>query len=174
MNVNKQIYDFICDLLEENKEVVFIGIGSSGTYLDSIGPRIGTELAKHYPYVYGTIEDPLHALNAETKYSQIKKRHPNANVVAIDAMVSKDYLGKIITGPGSIKPGAGVGKNIESIGSHCIKIATLTRGQECYLRDKILNLSSEATALRENLETNVSIISRAIVQALVDYNKKII
>ena len=170
--MNKQIYDFICEIIKEQKEIVFVGIGTPRCYLDSIGPRICSELIRHYPNVYGTMKDPVHALCIETKHKQIKERHPNATIIAIDAMVS-DILGKIIAANGAIKPGAGVGKLLEPIGNHCIKIATVEKGQECYLNDSYLNLSTEGETLRDNLETNVSIISRAIIQALKD-NKNII
>lgn len=170
--MNEQIYDFICEIIKEQKELVFVGIGSPRCYLDSIGPRICSELIKHYPYVYGTMKDPVHALCIETKHKQIKEKHPDANIIAIDAMIS-DLLGKIIAANGAIKPGAGVGKHLEAIGNHCIKIATLEKGQECYLNEKFLNLSSESAILRDNLETNVSVISKAIIQALND-NKNII
>ena len=170
--MNEMIYNFVSDILKQNKEVVFIGIGTPNSYLDSIGPRIGTELSKHYPLVYGTVKEPAHALSLETIYYQVIEKHPDAYIIAIDAMISSN-LGKISVCEGPIKPGAGLGKQLIKIGSHSIKIATVERGQECYLRDKILNLSSEAIELRNNLETNVSVVSRAIIQALKD-NKNII
>ena len=64
--------NFIKDYLDEN--TIIICIGTDRCIGDSLGPLIGTFLKeKQFPLpVYGTISEPIHALNLENKLSQIK------------------------------------------------------------------------------------------------------
>jgi len=102
------------------KEIVFLCIGSDRITGDSLGPLIGHQLSKYTwedIYVYGTLDAPVHALNLEGILLDIKKRHPFALVVAIDASLgSKKHLGFITVGNGSICPGSGVNKVLPDVG----------------------------------------------------------
>ena len=67
--------------------------------------------------MYGTLEDPVHALNLAEALDEIKRKHPRALIVAVDASLgSKKHLGFISVGTGSIRPGAGVKKELPDIG----------------------------------------------------------
>lgn len=101
-------------------ELVFLCIGTDRITGDSLGPYIGYQLEK-YPlenaYIYGTLENPVHALNLEKTLSEIERRHPNGLVIAIDASLgAKKHLGYITIGNGSIHPGAGVRKTLPPVG----------------------------------------------------------
>lgn len=102
------------------KEIVFLCIGSDRITGDSLGPLIGHQLSKYDwndIYVYGTLDAPVHALNLEEVISKIKKRHPLALIIAIDASLgSKKHLGFITIGNGSICPGSGVNKVLPNVG----------------------------------------------------------
>lgn len=102
------------------KEIVFLCIGSDRITGDSLGPLIGHQLSKYQwqnIFVYGTLDAPVHALNLEEVIVQIKKRHPAALIVAIDASLgSKKHLGFITVGNGSICPGSGVNKELPDVG----------------------------------------------------------
>jgi putative sporulation protein YyaC len=102
------------------KEIVFLCIGSDRITGDSLGPLIGHQLSKYDwkdIYVYGTLDAPVHALNLEEIILKIKKRHPLALIVAIDASLgSKKHLGFITIGNGSICPGSGVNKILPGVG----------------------------------------------------------
>lgn len=101
-------------------ELVFLCIGSDRVTGDSLGPFIGYQLEKHAPRsfsVYGTLEDPVHALNLAEVLDKIKRKHPRALIVAVDASLgSRKHLGFISVGTGSIRPGAGVKKELPDIG----------------------------------------------------------
>lgn len=101
-------------------ELVFLCIGSDRVTGDSLGPFIGYQLAKQTSpafSVYGTLEEPVHALNLAEALETIKRKHPRALVVAVDASLgSKKHLGFISVGTGSIRPGAGVKKELPDIG----------------------------------------------------------
>lgn len=101
-------------------EIIFVCIGSDRITGDSLGPMIGHHLShfnwKHV-YVYGTLDFPVHALNLETTILQLKKRHPSALCIAVDASLgSKKHIGYITVGTGPIYPGSGVHKNLPPVG----------------------------------------------------------
>ena len=70
------------------RELVFLCIGSDRITGDSLGPLIGYQLSPYCSrvfHVYGTLDDPVHALNLPDRISYIHSRHPEALLVAIDA-----------------------------------------------------------------------------------------
>ena len=73
-----------------------------------------------YP-VYGTLDNPIHALNIYESIEHIKKSHPKGNFLAIDACLgSKTSIGNIQIREGPILPGKGVGKKLPQIGHYSI------------------------------------------------------
>lgn len=100
---------------------VILCIGTDRVTGDSLGPLVGTflkayEKKNHLP-VYGTLENPVHALNLNDVAKQIKKKHPHNPIIAVDASLgTKKHLGYITLGQGSLQPGAGVQKKLASVG----------------------------------------------------------
>ena len=86
----------------------------------SLGPLIGYQLSPYCSrifHVYGTLDDPVHALNLPDRISYIHSRHPEALLVAIDASLgSRRHQGYITIGNGAIRPGAGAGKTLPEVG----------------------------------------------------------
>ncbi len=105
---------------KEWEELVFLCIGSDRITGDSLGPYIGYQLSRYclnHTVVYGTLENPVHALNLSRTLSAIHQEHPKSLVVAIDASLgAKKHLGYITVGNGSICPGAGVRKELPAVG----------------------------------------------------------
>ncbi|UFT99415.1 spore protease YyaC [Radiobacillus kanasensis] len=106
----------------ENKttEVVLICIGTDRSTGDSLGPLTGTLLleqgVKHLT-VYGTLENPVHAVNLKETLNHIKEKHPSSFLIAVDACLGKKQsIGQIITGVGSMKPGAALKKDLPEVG----------------------------------------------------------
>ena len=61
------------------RELVFLCIGSDRITGDSLGPLIGYQLSPYCSrvfHVYGTLDDPVHALNLPDRISYIHSRHP--------------------------------------------------------------------------------------------------
>ena len=104
-------------------EKYFKGCILGGAIGDALGPLVGTMLKNSdfkYP-VYGTLDNPIHALNIYESIDQIKERHPNSEFLAIDACLgSINNIGNIQIRKGPILPGKGVGKKLPQIGSHSI------------------------------------------------------
>ena len=102
------------DIINEN--TVVICIGTDRAIGDALGPLVGTMLKNSdfkYP-VYGTLDNPIHAL-------KIEEKHPNSEFLAIDACLgSINNIGNIQIRKGPILPGKGVGKKLPQVGSHSI------------------------------------------------------
>jgi len=102
------------------RELVFLCIGSDRVTGDSLGPMIGHHLEKYSlfaTHIYGTLAQPVHALNLTETIAYIHNKHPNCLLIAIDASLgSKKHLGYITLGQGSLKPGAGVHKKLPAVG----------------------------------------------------------
>lgn len=99
---------------------VFLCIGSNRVTGDSLGPMVGSSLKKKYQKsipVYGTLEMPVHALNLESAVCRIRREWQNHPVIAVDASFgSRQHLGYITAGKGSLHPGAGVDKSLLEVG----------------------------------------------------------
>ena len=89
------------------EEVVIVNIGTDRCTGDCLGPLIGTFLKNNGTYikVYGTLEQPIHALNLNEKLNKIFKNHPNAFMVATDAALGEvSHIKNIYLKNKSIKP----------------------------------------------------------------------
>lgn len=102
------------------EEMVFLCIGSDRITGDCLGPYIGQQLSPYAGkgiFVYGTLTEPVHALNLREISSFIDTHHPSALVIAIDASLGqKKHLGYVTIGNGALYPGAGVRKELPPVG----------------------------------------------------------
>lgn len=102
------------------KDLIFLCIGSDRITGDCLGPLIGHHLnrvARHPYTVYGTLADPVHALNLSEILQDIQYAHPQGLIIAIDASLgASSHQGYICVGRGSILPGAGVCKDLPAVG----------------------------------------------------------
>lgn len=113
------------DILKKYKysynEIIFLCIGTDRATGDSLGPLVGYKLSK-LPFkknikIYGTLDKPVHAKNLKSTIEKIYSIHKNSLIIAIDASLgSKDNINFINVGEGSIKPGAGLKKNLPYVG----------------------------------------------------------
>lgn len=116
-----QVFQYCLSQAEQEFcELVFLCIGSDRITGDSLGPLIGHQLTSRCQpgfHVYGTLDDPVHALNLTDRLTVIRRRHPHALIVAVDASLgSRRHQGYITVGCGSIRPGAGAGKKLPEVG----------------------------------------------------------
>lgn len=102
------------------RPVIIICIGTDRSTGDSLGPLVGSKLHEKdtsYFHVYGTLDEPIHAVNLEEQLIKIKRRHHNPFIIAIDACLGRlNSVGIISIGDGPVKPGAGVNKQLPSVG----------------------------------------------------------
>ncbi len=129
-----------------SRPIVFVCIGTDRSTGDSLGPLVGTFLEeKKLPsfFVYGTLDDPIHAVNLEEKLKWIKEQHFHPFIIGIDACLGRfKSVGMIEVGEGPVKPGAGVNKDLPAVGHiHVTGIVNVSGFMEFFvLQNTRLNL----------------------------------
>lgn len=106
--------------LPPGRRIVAVCIGTDRCTGDSLGPLIGSALGKYrsssFDY-YGTLENPVHAMNLDITLEHIKRNFDNPFLIGIDACLGSSMsIGTIQIGNGPIRPGAGVNKNLTPVG----------------------------------------------------------
>lgn len=105
---------------ELSRRVVIVCLGTDRSTGDSLGPLTGSVLRKYQsPFfdLFGTLEEPVHAVNLKDTLEKIQTRFRNPFVIGIDACLGKaSSVGHVIAGPGPVRPGAGVNKNLPPVG----------------------------------------------------------
>ena len=117
--IANELFAFMPSALN-NRPVVFVCIGTDRSTGDSLGPLIGTLLVEkniHPFHIYGSLANPIHALNLADKLSEIKSIHKNPFIIGIDACLGRlKSVGIIQIGMGPVKPGSGVNKELPAVG----------------------------------------------------------
>lgn len=94
-------------------------IGTDRYIGDCLGPLVGTMLEKmNIPCpVFGTLENPIHAVNLKKQLTYIEYSYPNHTIIALDACLGADEsIGCIQLKSGCLYPGKGVGKKLPAVG----------------------------------------------------------
>lgn len=95
-------------------------IGTDRSTGDALGPLTGMYLSRlGLPQlnILGTLDQPVHATNLAENLEYIKHSYLNPYIIAIDACLGKmDSVGHITLTNGPLKPGAGVHKDLPSVG----------------------------------------------------------
>ncbi len=101
-------------------DLVFLCIGTDRVTGDCLGPYVGHRLSSFcFPgiYVYGTLVQPVHALNLCDTRKEILSRHPDSLIIAVDASLGqKKHLGYVTIANGALSPGAAVHKKLPPVG----------------------------------------------------------
>ncbi len=129
-----------------SRPVVFACIGTDRSTGDSLGPLVGTLLEDkriNSFFVYGTLDEPIHAVNLDERLKEIKLKHYDPFIVGIDACLGRvKNVGVIQVGDGPVKPGAGVNKELPAVGNiHITGIVNVSGFMEFFvLQNTRLNL----------------------------------
>jgi len=111
-------------LLKTEQEVVILCVGSDRSTGDALGPFVGSMLVeKNIPFpVYGTLEEPVHALNLKNVIKEIHQQYTNPFILGVDACLGDEKnIGMVLLEEGPFIPGNAVHKNLPSIGNYHIK-----------------------------------------------------
>lgn len=138
----------LVDLLPQHalQPIVIACIGTDRSTGDALGPLIGTILHEKKPthfHVYGTLENPIHAVNLEEQLDFINKTHHNPFIIGIDACLGRlKSVGDVTLNMGALKPGAGVNKQLPPVGEvHVTGIVNVSGFMEFFvLQNTRLNL----------------------------------
>lgn len=110
----------LAGLIQGGEDLVFVCIGTDRSTGDALGPLVGSFLAEgeaHPFFVYGTLDQPVHASNLRETLDWLHNRHRHPRVVAVDACLGRvDSVGTVTVGRGALRPGAGVNKTLPSVG----------------------------------------------------------
>jgi len=116
---------FLNELLQElnpsrARPPVLLAIGTDRATGDSLGPLVGTRLMELAPGllpVFGTLEEPVHAVNLNETLAVIEKQFSRPLIIAVDACLGQvQSVGSIALGKGSLQPGTGVNKELPPVG----------------------------------------------------------
>jgi putative sporulation protein YyaC len=147
-------------------EILILCIGSDRVTGDCLGPLTGALLCRHtFPSVtvYGTLQEPVHACNLEKTLLQIKKRHPAALILAVDASLgNKKHLGYAAIANGALIPGAAVSKNLPPVGDVHITGIVNTAGCQEYLMLQTTRLAN-VLALSDNIAQGILLAMPAVL-----------
>lgn len=118
--IRDYLYDVLYPVLKENRPIVFVCIGTDRSTGDALGPLVGEKL-KFSPrtniYVYGNLENPVHAKNIKDVLKEIKIKHKKPYIIAIDACLgSIENVGKVLIEKKSLRPGMAVHKDLPPVG----------------------------------------------------------
>lgn len=167
VNTCKQAIELTLTQFTSYKEIIFICIGTDRSTGDSLGPIVGTLLAKRsvdHCTIYGTLSDPVHALNLPQTLKHVQKHHPHALIIAVDACLGKSKsIGQIQVGLGPIKPGAAVNKSLPEVGQiHITGIVNMSGYMEFFvLQNTRLNIVMQmAEVISHSLHSALSELTR--------------
>ncbi|MDQ0339291.1 putative sporulation protein YyaC [Caldalkalibacillus uzonensis] len=101
-------------------DLVILCIGTDRSTGDALGPLLGSHLnvaGVEKFHVYGTLDQPVHAVNLAQTVSTINLNHPRPFIIAVDACLGHYHHVRLVTlGEGPLKPGAGVNKKLPEVG----------------------------------------------------------
>lgn len=121
--------------IKKKKGIIIVCIRTDRSTGDCLGPLLGyklKEIENNRIKVFGTLKHPVHALNLDYYLEEIKNEFRNWIIIAVDASVgTADHVGLVTISQGSLAPGAGVGKDISTVGDISITgIVTSSRSPE--------------------------------------------
>lgn len=103
-----------------DRRIVVVCVGTDRSTGDSLGPLVGTSLFReaspHFD-LYGTLDEPVHAMNLSDTLHKINRASREPFVIAVDACLGQvSSVGCIQLGSGPVRPGAGVNKELPPVG----------------------------------------------------------
>lgn len=120
------IYHFR-NALNTRRPLVFLCIGSDRATGDALGPLVGQNIQNfknkksalsHTLFVYGSLSEPVHAMNLTDTVNRIYQNHSHPYIIAIDASLGiRKHIGYVTLGHGPLTPGVGVGKQLPAVGN---------------------------------------------------------
>jgi putative sporulation protein YyaC len=103
-----------------DRRIVVVCVGTDRSTGDALGPLVGSSLFReaspHFD-LYGTLDEPVHAMNLNDTLQKIARSSTLPYVIAVDACLGQvSSVGCIQLGAGPVRPGAGVNKELPPVG----------------------------------------------------------
>lgn len=157
--------------------IVVVCIGTDRSTGDALGPLVGTRLREKgikNADVFGTLENPVHAVNLEETMARINDIYPLPFIIGIDACLGNyNQIGMITVGKGPVLPGAGVNKKLNPVGHmHITGIVNVSGYMEYFvLQNTRLNLVMDmAKVIADSLHVALSNYARKDFKTKVNIN----
>ncbi|WP_245629923.1 spore protease YyaC [Domibacillus robiginosus] len=119
--MSRILQDLLQQPLTEDREIIFLCVGSDRSIGDALGPLVGTMLKEEgVPYgIYGTLEEPVHAFNLESTLKLLKRRFRRPFIISIDAgLGEKEQVGAVLLKEGPLLPGQALKKVLPAVGDY--------------------------------------------------------
>lgn len=117
--LSKHLFNAILRTSHRNA-FVCVCIGTDRSTGDALGPLVGSKLERLHPKgltIFGTLDEPVHAVNLVDTLQLIHSEHPEATVIAVDACLGQlSSVGDLHLDLGPLKPGTGVHKKLPKVG----------------------------------------------------------
>lgn len=123
--LGEYLYIKLKDILEENRPIIFLCIGTDRATGDSLGPLIGYKLKnieRKNIYIYGSLEYPVHSVNLVSILNKINDNFINPFIIGVDASLGNvQHIGKIFIEDFPLHPGLALDKDLPDVGEMNIK-----------------------------------------------------
>lgn len=139
-----------------HRPIIVVCIGTDRSTGDCLGPLVGTALSKFdhsFFHLYGTLEQPVHAMNLAETLAEINRTFEDPFIVGIDACLGQSSsVGCIQIVQGPLRPGAGVNKELPPVGDiHLTGIVNVGGFMEYFvLQNTRLNLVMQLSEIISN------------------------
>jgi len=114
-DIREILSEELTKVIKDNRDIVILCIGTDRSTGDSLGPLVGYKLkflVRDKVFIYGNLENPVHAKNISETNDLILKNHSNPYIIAIDASLGGlQNVGKVIIESKPLYPGAALNKN---------------------------------------------------------------
>lgn len=114
------LYNKLIKIINCNRPIIVLCIGTDRSAGDSLGPFVGSMLLSYKLknfHVYGTLEKPVHALNLTKNIESIFSKFHNPYIIAVDASLGNlNDIGKVYIDEGPLYPGLALDKDLSPIG----------------------------------------------------------
>jgi len=146
------------------KNCILLLIGTDKCIGDAFAPLVGSLLTS-YNYiknpVYGTIKEPVHALNIKDTLNEIKEKYPDKPILVIDSMISHSgHIGDIILLNEGIFPGKALGKTLPLSGDVSLTLVVSNNEKDA--------INSLTTLRLNNIYEMAKVVANSIFIALSD------
>lgn len=115
------VIPYLSEILRRNNNPVFVCVGTPKVIGDSLGPLVGSIISGEIPGLplYGTLANPVHALNLEAVLRETQTLYPHATLIGIDSSLSTQArVGYICLHHGKLQPGRAVHGCLPSFGDY--------------------------------------------------------
>lgn len=122
--IRDYLYKELKPILESNRPIIFLCIGSDRSTGDSLGPLVGYKLRylkRKNIHIYGSLLSPVHSKNLNDILEKIYSNFNNPYIIGIDACLGRfQNVGKVFIEKKPLHPGLAMNKNLPAVGDMSI------------------------------------------------------